>query len=648
VRLSTRALVAPAAVAAFLLSAGVTSAQEADHSHAPPPAAGAFDKAAGEALYKQNCAACHDNSEATRAPAKITLEVMSFETINFALTEGKMKVQGSSLDAKGRANLIGFLTGKAAPNTQEASWIDKAWCAGPRVADLSGPATVTTFGFDRSNTRNLSAKQAGFSKAQAPNLKLAWAMGFPDVSMMRSQAASVGDTLFLPVAENGKLYAINVKNPEKPCLSWVYTTAGNSPLRTSAAYGVLADGKKVVAAAGLDSTVHLLDAATGKALWTKKVGTFNYSTTTGTPVVLKNRLIVPVSQFEIMQGADNRVTCCTNHGYMLSLDPKTGEQQWRYDTMPDAQPIRDRGDGKMLYGPSGAPIWTSPAIDEKRGLIYFGTGESNSPPAHKNTDALIAIRLADGKEAWSMQATENDIYVAGCGPKPKPTQLNCVSNTVYRDVDFGASVILAKLSNGKEILLAGQKSGTVWGVEPATGKVIWRYDIGHGSPLGGVHWGIAYDKDTVFVPISMIGARAADAPPFDPSLKPGMYALDAKTGATKWTYATTADCSGDRKARAPRCAQQFGFSSAPVVVDDVVFQGSLDGRLFGFDAKTGKVLWQYDALKSFDGWNGVQAKGGSLDGPGMMAAKGMLLVHSGYGMFGQIPGNALLAFKPGA
>ena len=46
---------------------------------------------------------------------------------------------------------------------------------------------------------------------------------------------------------------------------------------------------------------------------------------------------MPVAQFEIMAAADNRVSCCTNHGYVLSLDPKTGAQQWRYDTMPRRQ-----------------------------------------------------------------------------------------------------------------------------------------------------------------------------------------------------------------------------------------------------------------------------------------------------------------------
>ncbi len=49
--------------------------------------------------------------------------------------------------------------------------------------------------------------------------------------------------------------------------------------------------------------------------------------------------------------------------------------------MEEAKPVRDRGDGKMIYGPSGAPIWNSPAIDAKRGVLYVGTGEATSGPA---------------------------------------------------------------------------------------------------------------------------------------------------------------------------------------------------------------------------------------------------------------------------
>ena len=599
----------------------------------------------GAAVYQQACAACHDHAEATRAPTKATLSAMAYQAINYALTNGKMKVQASGLSDEQRGQLINYLTGKNTATLD--TWSDKHACHGPRVADLSGAATVSTFGFDPRNTRHLTAAQTGVTKAGVGKLKLAWTMAFPDVTMMRSQAAVVGTTAFLPVAELGKLYAISLKNPDRPCIAWVYTTPGAAPLRSSAAYGVLADGTKVLAFSGQDSTVHVVDARTGKALWTKNVGAYSYTITTGTPRVLRDRIIVPVSQYEIMQAADNRVQCCTNHGFMLSLDPKTGAQQWRYDTMAEAKPVADRGDGKMFWGPSGAPIWNSPVVDEKRDLIYFGTGESNSPPVSPNTDALIAISLKDGHQVWSMQATQDDIFNAYCGSAPRADQYNCFKKTVYRDVDFGASLVLAHLSTGKDVLLAGQKSGAAWALEPATGKVIWRHDIGSGAPNGGIHWGIAFHDDTVFVPVAVVGKQLPGGAPIDEALKPGLYALDARTGAPKWSFAATPDCSGDRKARMPRCQGQFGFSGAPTIIDGAVIEGALDGKLYAFDEKTGAVLWAYDTLRDFDALNGVKAKGGSIDTASIVGVNGLVLVNSGYGMFGQVAGNSLLAFKPG-
>lgn len=599
----------------------------------------------GQAVYRERCAVCHDNPEASRAPAKTTLSAMSFQALNYALTLGKMKLQGEGLSDDQRGQLINYLTGRSTATLD--AWSKPMMCQGARAkVALKGPASVATFGFDARQTRTLTPRQTGLTKAKLGQLELGWAIGFPDVTMIRSQAAVVGTTLFLPVAESSAMYAFDVSDPVKPCVQWVYNTPGGAPLRTSAAYGVIADGRPVLAFSGLDSTVHVIDARTGKSLWTRNVGAYSYSLTTGTPRVLQDRIIVPVSQYEIMEAGNNAVTCCTNHGFVLSLDPKTGAQQWRYDTMEDAKPLRDRGDGKMLYGPSGAPIWNSPVVDEKRGLIFFGTGESNSPPAHRNTDALIAIRLKDGKEAWSHQATEMDIFNVGCGPKPKPTQLNCVSETVYRDVDFGASLILAKLGSGRELVLAGQKSGTLWALDPDTGKVVWRRDIGTGAPNGGIHWGIAFDRDTVFVPVAQIGRPLPGGQSIDPKLQPGLYALDARSGEIKWHYEAKPDCLNGRDKKAPRCERLYGFSGAPTVIDGTVIQGGLDGRLYVIDAATGQGLWTYDTLREFEAINGVKTRGGSIDSASIVAANGMVFVGSGYGMFGQAPGNALLAFRP--
>jgi polyvinyl alcohol dehydrogenase (cytochrome) len=600
----------------------------------------------GATLYQNNCAACHDHPETTRALPRETMGMMPAATILFALTEGKMKVQGAALSEADRNILVGYLTGGHGPISNKDEWSQSMLCAADhRMADLKGPATVATFGYDLSNTRMLTARQAGLTKAQLSHLELAWAIAIPGGTTMRSQPAIVGKMVFMPAPESGAVYAFDVSEPAKPCIKWIYRTQGNSPLRTSVAYGVLADGTGALAVAGFDTTIHLLDAKTGAALWTKKTGTYSYSLTTGTPVVLADRIIVPMSQYEIAVAARNDQVCCNNHGYVLSLSPKDGSQQWRYDTMPDAGPIRDRGDGKMLYGPSGAPIWNSPAIDQKHRLIYFGTGEANSPPTHKNTDAIIAIGLDDGKERWSFQATGRDIYLSGCGPAPKATQLNCVSDTVYRDVDFGVSMIIGHTRANQDALFAGQKSGTVWAMEPATGKVLWRQALGTGSPLGGVHWGMALDGDTIFAPISFVGGALPGETVDVSTIKSGMYALSAATGQVKWSFATTPDCTGDRQARVPSCARMYGFSTAPTVIDGAVIEGGLDGYLYVLDGKDGKQLWKFDTATSFQGINGVAGKGGSIDAASISAGGGLLFVNSGYGMFGETPGNVILAFR---
>jgi polyvinyl alcohol dehydrogenase (cytochrome) len=73
---------------------------------------------------------------------------------------------------------------------------------------------------------------------------------------------------------------------------------------------------------------------------------------------------------------------------------------------------------------------------------------------------------------------------------------------------------------------------------------------------------------------------------------------------------------------------------------------ALDGTLYVVDEKTGKLLWSYKTAKEYEGVNGVKGKGGAIDSNSITAANGMLLVNSGYGMFGQAGGNMLLAFKP--
>jgi hypothetical protein len=78
----------------------------------------------------------------------------------------------------------------------------------------------------------------------------------------------------------------------------------------------------------------------------------------------------------------------------------------------------------------------------------------------------------------------------------------------------------------------------------------------------------------------------------------------------------------------------------------VVFSPSNDGHVRAYAAADGRVLWDFDTMREFQTVNGAKAHGGSIDGPGVVAAGGMLFVTSGYSRNGGVPGNVLLAFGP--
>jgi polyvinyl alcohol dehydrogenase (cytochrome) len=117
------------------------------------------------------------------------------------------------------------------------------------------------------------------------------------------------------------------------------------------------------------------------------------------------------------------------------------------------------------------------------------------------------------------------------------------------------------------------------------------------------------------------------------------------TGKRVWTFAAEADCVGERKARVNGCENRFGLSGAPTVIDGAVVQGSVDGILRVFDAKSGAVLYSFNTARDFDSINGIAAKGGSIDNATIVASHGLLLVSSGYSLFNETPGNVLLAFR---
>ena len=588
----------------------------------------------GKKIYDERCGACHDKPSEMRAVPFAALRAMRHGTIHFALTQGKMKQQATGLNEQQLGTLIDFVVGR---QVLDDAWIKRMQCGPERKLDLKAQVKVNGFGFDARNTRALTRQQSGLATADFKDMELAWALAFPGATTMRSQPAVIGNVLFLPVGDNGRLFALDVGG-DTPCIHWTYTS--DVPLRSGVSIGKMpGTGRSVLVFNDVATRIQLLDATNGKLLWKTQIGLTNLSNATGTPVIFGDRVFAPLSASELNFGGDDKHLCCTTHGAFYALDLRTGRKLWTYHTMEDAKPVRDRGDGQMMWGPSGAPIWNSPLLDAKRGLIYVGTGEATSAPIAPTTDAVLALDMKTGKLRWRYQATPDDLFLTAC--MRRPNGLNCPKEGRMLDHDFGATFILAQRADGSDLLLAGQKSGMLWAINPDTGKLVWNREFGKGSPVGGIHWGMTYDGTSVYVPIhSFPGPDGTD-----PNQVPGLHAVRVEDGQVRWSYESKPECGGDRSKRVPNC-RNIGLTGAATLIDGAVVEGSADGLLRAFDAATGEVLFQYDTAHTYEGINGIAGKGGGIDNASIVATNGLVFVNSGYGLMGgQGAGNVFLAFR---
>ena len=516
---------------------------------------------------------------------------------------------------------------------ESEEWIADTMCAlDNRTINLEQSPSFTFTRSDGNNPRHLDAAQAGLTTDDFPRLELAWALAFPDTSGLRAAPVIVGSTLFYSATDSGRVFALDINSG---CAKWVYTA--DSRLRSSIAYSEI-DESHVLVFSDSAGMIHTVDARSGERIWIASgQASDNQGMLTGTPVVTGDKVIVPVSGSGVITGGNPNYECCENHGAVTALNLRSGEKLWEYHTMPAAEYTGQvSSTGVKQRGPSGAPIWTTPTVDEKRGQVYVTTGENTSHPTTNTSDAIIALDLETGEAKWVFQALENDMWNFGCSARGP----NCIilEDTNSVDFDFGGPAILVGMPD-RDLLIAGQKSGDLWALDPDTGSLVWNQRVGEGTALGGNHWGIASNFDRTFMTIN-------DPKGMNGNSKPGIYSYFVGTGEPSWFYEVQPKCNDERSERLRRCESLFGFSATPLSVDGAVITGGLDGRLFVFNSESGELIYEYDTVRDYETINGVEGYGGSIDSHSISAGSGMVFVGSGYGQFRQVPGNVLLAFKP--
>ncbi|HET8619016.1 MAG TPA: PQQ-binding-like beta-propeller repeat protein [Acidimicrobiales bacterium] len=294
------------------------------------------------------------------------------------------------------------------------------------------------------------------------------------------------------------------------------------------------DGDRVYAGT-FDGRVVALDRETGEPVWETPIGDHPKAVIFGSPVVADGLVVTGVGSFEVFVPGDPP----TFRGHVVALDAESGAEVWRF--------WLTRGDATEAAGVS---IWSSPAVDEERGVLYIGTGQAYAQPAPPRSDALLALDLRTGAEVWTTQFTAGDAWTI-----TQPTGL---------DADVGAVPNLFRVGD-VDAVGVGDKAGTYRALDRDTGEILWERPLTQGGTQGGVMASAAVSGGTLYV-TSNDASRDAD-----------LVAIDAGTGEEVWRVPVGAHVTG------------------PVTwANGVLYVSDDSGRIAAYDAAGGSRLWAYD------------------------------------------------------
>ncbi len=375
-------------------------------------------------------------------------------------------------------------------------------------------------------------------------------------------------------------------------------------------------GKVLITTA--DCRLLALDAATGREVWSQLTcdTALGYAIT-DSPYVGGDLVFVGNAGSE--SGEKNR-------GYVSAYHVASGELEWRFYTVPSADPKQNTsaamkmaaatwsGDALETFG-GGGSNWNEMTYDPDTGLLFFGTAgalpytwHTRSPDGGDNLflSSVVAVDAKTGEYAWHYQTVPQDSW-----------EFNATMNIVLAEHNIDG--------RKRKTLLIAPKNGFHYQLDRVTGellsaekfaKVNWATHINleTGRPvyddaasfwerpdervevwpnMWGAHsWNpMAYHPglDLVYIPVVDVPTvvtgyedgdyndtleirRVIDGKAFDPGK---LVAIEPGSGDIRWSVGHRMPYNG----------------GVMVTAGDLVFQGDAYGHLNAYDAHDGALLW---------------------------------------------------------
>jgi quinohemoprotein ethanol dehydrogenase len=498
----------------------------------------------------------------------------------------------------------------------------------PQSAALYGDQSVggdwpgygRTFGHQHySPLRQIDARNVG-------RLELAWSRNLEPLRNTATEPIEIGGVLYFATG----LSVVHAVNAASGRLLWRYDphAGAKAGINLRNGWGVrgIAWWNGKVYTGTVDGRLIAIDARTGRLVWS--VQTFEPGrayTVSGAPLACDGEIVIGFGG-----------TVGYSRGYVTAYDAESGKRLWRFYTVP-GNPAKGFENHAMEMaaktwrgkwwqrGGGGGDVWNTMAYDAETDTVFIGTGNGYAANRQVRSEnwgdnlfisSIIALDRRTGALKWYYQTTPGDTW-----------DFDAVEDIEFTDLTIGGKT--------RKVLMQAPKNGFFYVIDRTTGKLI------SARPYAKVNWASGVDLKTgrpiVNTAARFLNGTVAKLWPtgygahnwmpmayspqtglaYIPKIENGVTYTDRGIDLKSWRPPTndTSDFainfdlipgvapSGALVAWSPVTQRAVWSVPFPTYANggilatagDLVFEGSVDGTFKAYDARTGKVLWSFDA-----------------------------------------------------